>query len=193
MVEGSLWGERTTGIATLVGLAGLLIVIITFIHAFLSKKAKKPLEKLKDSGECYFIRINEDGSAKIIFGDGERGAKLPSGVEGISASYRGAGKEGIVPNQKTEITKVFADRKQMIEFLGEKVKFYVAEKVSEEPGDYIFVLDVWEEEITGFEVPDVLIYPELGGTDTRIKACKYCEALNESDALYCKKCGKKLS
>jgi hypothetical protein len=195
MVEGSLWGDRTTSIAVLLGLAGLLIVIITFMHAFLSKKTMTTQKALTGMSEfsSYIIRTKEDGSTEVIFGDGKTGARLPTGVEDISASYReGAGEEGKMPNQKKEI-KVFADKKQMIEFLGEKAKFYVVEKVSEEPGDLTLVISVWQEEITEFQLPDLLIEPDLGGNDTRVKACKYCETLNESDALYCKKCGKKLS
>lgn len=196
MVEGSLWGERTTGISILVGLSGLLIVVITSMHALLSKKTATPLEVLKGTGASfgYIIRINEDGSTEVIFGDGIRGAKLPTGGEGTSASYRaGTGEEGKVPNQKTENSKVFADRSQMIDFLGKTIPSNLDKKIPKEPGGYIIYLDVWESEVTGFELPDYLIEPELGGTDTRVKACKYCETLNESDALYCKKCGKKLS
>jgi hypothetical protein len=183
MVEGSLWGERTTGIATLVGLAGLLIILITSMHAFLSKKTLPQSVVLKGSGKPFVcsIRINEDGSTGVIFGDGKKGARLPTGVEGISASYRGAGEEGKVSNQKTENAKVFADKKQMIEFLGKKVKLYLAEKVSEESLRQTLVLDVWQEDINGFQVPDLLIEPALPGNNTRHKAWIYCEFLNESD------------
>jgi hypothetical protein len=45
----------------------------------------------------YVVRVDEDGSTWVIFGDGQNGARLPSGVENVVASYRsGAGREGNV-------------------------------------------------------------------------------------------------
>ena len=41
MVEGSIMGERTTGIATLLGIMGAFIILITSQHYMLSHKAKK--------------------------------------------------------------------------------------------------------------------------------------------------------
>jgi len=41
MVEGSILGERTTGIATLLGMVGMFIILITYMHALMLRKAKK--------------------------------------------------------------------------------------------------------------------------------------------------------
>ena len=40
IVEGSFLGERTTGIAILLGLVGMFILLITSMHALLLGKAK---------------------------------------------------------------------------------------------------------------------------------------------------------
>ncbi|MEW9529293.1 putative baseplate assembly protein [Microbispora sp. NPDC049125] len=45
----------------------------------------------------YVVRIGDDDVATVIFGDGERGARLPSGRENVRARYRaGPGTEGDV-------------------------------------------------------------------------------------------------
>jgi hypothetical protein len=45
--------------------------------------------------ERYVLRHDEDGTAHLIFGDGERGARLPSGNDNVTAHYRsGNGLEG---------------------------------------------------------------------------------------------------
>ena len=41
MVEGNILGERTTGIATMLGMVGMFIILITCMHALMSGKAKK--------------------------------------------------------------------------------------------------------------------------------------------------------
>ena len=41
MVEGSILGERTTGIATLLGMAGMFIILITSMYALMATKSKK--------------------------------------------------------------------------------------------------------------------------------------------------------
>ena len=41
MVEGSILGERTTGIATLLGIVGMFIILITYMHALMLRKAEK--------------------------------------------------------------------------------------------------------------------------------------------------------
>ena len=47
--------------------------------------------------EAYTVRLEDDGSTRVIFGDGRMGARLPSGTENVSASYRsGIGPEGNV-------------------------------------------------------------------------------------------------
>ncbi|MBD2158530.1 putative baseplate assembly protein [Leptolyngbya sp. FACHB-16] len=38
--------------------------------------------------QCYIVQTNEQGQTRIIFGDGIRGARLPSGQENVRATYR---------------------------------------------------------------------------------------------------------
>ena len=48
--------------------------------------------------KAYQIRIQDDGATSITFGDGQSGARLPSGMENITAVYRtGLGPDGEVP------------------------------------------------------------------------------------------------
>jgi Baseplate J-like protein len=45
----------------------------------------------------YFVRIGDGGQTTVIFGDGQRGARLPTGSENVRARYRsGIGKQGNV-------------------------------------------------------------------------------------------------
>jgi predicted phage baseplate assembly protein len=45
----------------------------------------------------YVVRIGDDGIATVIFGDGNRGARLPTGQENVTATYRvGIGQTGEV-------------------------------------------------------------------------------------------------
>jgi predicted phage baseplate assembly protein len=49
------------------------------------------------SSERYIVRIADDGKASVVFGDGRHGARLPSGIENVTASYRsGTGAAGMV-------------------------------------------------------------------------------------------------
>lgn len=46
---------------------------------------------------AYVVRIADDGTATVLFGDGERGARLPTGQENVTAVYRfGIGQAGEV-------------------------------------------------------------------------------------------------
>jgi len=40
MVEGSILGEGTTGVATLLGMVGMFIILITYMHALMGKAEK---------------------------------------------------------------------------------------------------------------------------------------------------------
>jgi hypothetical protein len=52
---------------------------------------------LDANSQSYIVRMDNDGKAVLIFGDGNRGARLPSGMENIVALYRsGIGPEGEV-------------------------------------------------------------------------------------------------
>jgi ligand-binding sensor domain-containing protein len=45
----------------------------------------------------YMLRIEDDGTTNVIFGDGQEGARLPTGEENVTAQYRtGIGTEGEV-------------------------------------------------------------------------------------------------
>lgn len=55
------------------------------------------LVDLERSSERYAVRIADDGKASVVFGDGEHGARLPSGIENVTATYRaGSGSPGMV-------------------------------------------------------------------------------------------------
>ena len=55
------------------------------------------LHGLGASDPHYIVRINDDSEATVIFGDGKSGARLPTGQENITATYRaGLGREGEV-------------------------------------------------------------------------------------------------
>lgn len=46
----------------------------------------------------YAVRMDEDGTTRLVFGDGVRGARLPTGRQNVTARYRrGAGGVGEVP------------------------------------------------------------------------------------------------
>lgn len=48
--------------------------------------------------EKYIVRISDEGKATVIFGDGLHGARLPSGENNVTATYRsGIGMDGHVP------------------------------------------------------------------------------------------------
>jgi Baseplate J-like protein len=53
------------------------------------------LYPLQSFDQNYILRIQEDGSTIITFGDGTKGARLPSGLENITGTYRsGIGLDG---------------------------------------------------------------------------------------------------
>ena len=50
---------------------------------------------LEPQSESYIVRHEDDGTARVIFGDGESGARLPTGMENVTATYRsGIGFDG---------------------------------------------------------------------------------------------------
>jgi len=52
---------------------------------------------LAPRNENYIVRIDDDGKATVIFGDGKQGARLPTGQENVVATYRsGIGPDGEV-------------------------------------------------------------------------------------------------
>ncbi|MEB3358834.1 MAG: putative baseplate assembly protein [Synechococcales bacterium] len=64
------------------------------------------LYSLKPQDQNYILRLQDDGTPVVIFGDGQRGARLPSGQENVSAVYRsGIGLEGNVGATSLSILK----------------------------------------------------------------------------------------
>ena len=46
MVEGTILGARTTGVATLLGMVGMFIIFITYMHVLMLGKADKSWRKI---------------------------------------------------------------------------------------------------------------------------------------------------
>jgi predicted phage baseplate assembly protein len=66
------------------------------VNGVLWKEAPSLLDQNEQS-QVYVVRINDDGSVIITFGDGRRGSRLPSGEDNITAAYRsGIGPDGEV-------------------------------------------------------------------------------------------------
>ena len=64
------------------------------------------LYSLDQTNQSYIIRLEDDGTTQVIFGDGERGARLPTGQENIVAQYRsGIGSEGNISAESLAILK----------------------------------------------------------------------------------------
>jgi predicted phage baseplate assembly protein len=56
--------------------------------------------------EVFIVRQNEDGESIVTFGDGETGARLPSGVKNVTATYRfGAGAAKPPANLITQMSR----------------------------------------------------------------------------------------
>jgi hypothetical protein len=52
---------------------------------------------LSPTDEAFIVRHEDDGSVHLVFGDGQRGARLPTGQSNITATYRsGIGEDGEV-------------------------------------------------------------------------------------------------
>lgn len=57
--------------------------------------------------EIYTVRIEDDGRAQVIFGDGRSGARLPTGAENVTAAYRsGTGLAGEVDAGSLSLLRV---------------------------------------------------------------------------------------
>lgn len=67
---------------------------------------QETLYSLEPQQQAYIIRIEDDGTTTVTFGDGRRGARLPSGQENVTARYRsGIGTDGNVPANQLSILK----------------------------------------------------------------------------------------
>lgn len=52
----------------------------------------------------YVLRLDDDGATRVLFGDGDTGARLPSGSENVTASYRtGIGMDGMVEQDQLSL------------------------------------------------------------------------------------------
>jgi predicted phage baseplate assembly protein len=59
------------------------------------------LYTLDERSKNYIIRMEDDGETHVVFGDGIRGASLPTGAENVTATYRsGIGLSGMVGADK---------------------------------------------------------------------------------------------
>jgi Baseplate J-like protein len=74
------------------------------------------LTRLKPTDRNYQIRIEDDGKTSVVFGDGKQGARLPTGLENVSAKYRsGTGKSGnVAANQISLLTTKPLGAKEVI-------------------------------------------------------------------------------
>jgi predicted phage baseplate assembly protein len=64
------------------------------------------LYNLKPDDQVYIVRIEDDGTTSITFGDGINGARLPSGTDNVVAIYRsGIGLSGNVAAGKLSLLK----------------------------------------------------------------------------------------
>lgn len=64
------------------------------------------LYNLKPDDQVYIVRIADDGTTSVTFGDGIIGARLPSGIDNVIATYRsGIGLRGNVVANKLSLLK----------------------------------------------------------------------------------------
>lgn len=64
------------------------------------------LYPLESYDQNYIVRIQDDGTTIVTFGDGTKGARLPSGLENITATYRsGIGLDGNLKAQQLSLLK----------------------------------------------------------------------------------------
>jgi predicted phage baseplate assembly protein len=72
----------------------------TTLSVRVNRVAWEAMPSLYDAGpsdQRYAVRIADDGAATVIFGDGAQGARLPTGQENVTATYRvGIGQGGEV-------------------------------------------------------------------------------------------------
>jgi hypothetical protein len=71
-----------------------------YVNGVLWQEASS-LFDLDDRSQSYVVRTDGDGQTRVIFGDGERGARLPTGLENVTSTYRsGIGLTGLVGADK---------------------------------------------------------------------------------------------
>ena len=66
----------------------------------------RSLYGLDPNDDSYTVHIDDDGQSTIMFGDGEQGARLPTGQANIRATYRhGLGRAGNLPADSLSLLK----------------------------------------------------------------------------------------
>ncbi|MEM8615190.1 MAG: putative baseplate assembly protein, partial [Cyanobacteria bacterium P01_H01_bin.105] len=70
------------------------------------------LYKLNSHDESYTVRLEDDGTTFVLFGDGIRGSRLPTGEENITATYRSG--MGLVGNVGADSLSILKTRPQGI-------------------------------------------------------------------------------
>jgi hypothetical protein len=123
---------------------------------------KKAFEK------SFSIVIDKYGSARVIFGNGEKGARPLTGKIIATAYRQGSGEIGNVLSEKSNSVNHFSSKTQAIEFLGKRIVSELTAKLSETQGNYLVYLDVWERDVVIFNDP-VLSKTAPVGPDTNTR------------------------
>jgi hypothetical protein len=155
---------------------GLIVVLVLLYFYYRDRKVRKtpvtdkvvPSAGKRGSDKSYTIVFKEDGSVQVLFDDGVPGKK-PSSGRPVASAYR-----------STE--KILANRRQLTRFLGGAITSDLPKILPKEKGTYALILHVWKNKVTPIDVP----------LDSAGKKCKSCGTRNDSDASYCKNCGKQL-
>ncbi len=59
---------------------------------------------LSPKSRSYTLRLDDDGTTRVLFGDGDTGARLPTGTENVKATYRtGIGLDGLVKKKQLSL------------------------------------------------------------------------------------------
>lgn len=57
--------------------------------------------------ENFVTKLADDGNTQVLFGDGKRGTRLPTGIENVTAKYRvGIGLEGLVDRERISLLPI---------------------------------------------------------------------------------------
>lgn len=132
------------------------------------KSQNNALGTKKAFDKSYSIVIDKDGSARVIFGNGKKGARPPAGSI-IGTSYgQGSGEAGNVPSEKLNGVRHFSGKTQAIEFLSKRIMSELTAKLPEAQGNYLVYLDVWKRDVVIFNEP-TLSETALGGPETNIR------------------------
>ncbi|MEH2127696.1 baseplate J/gp47 family protein [Nostoc sp.] len=80
--------------------SGVVSTLEVYVNDVRWQKVESLIE-LSPTDRAYITQTSSDGNTTIIFGNGEHGARLPSGIENVRAVYRsGIGKSGNVAAEK---------------------------------------------------------------------------------------------